>query len=184
MLRGTLTPDHRAALHALRRDRSLTPAERDRVAVLLLSAAGWSPPRIATHLGCHPATVRTMLTRFAEQGPASVRRARPGPPPDHARRTRVEALLTHLLDQDRTWTAAQLAAALGDDGIALSARQRRKYLGRIAAWRRTVRTLRHKQDPTKVERAKQVLSALKKKRRPDGSDSSTWTSAALPPVSR
>ena len=97
----------------------------------------------------------------------------------------VEAALHTLLDQDRTWTAAQLAAALNDEfGIALSARQTRKYLGRIAAWRRTVRTLRHKQDPAKVERAKTVLGSLKKRPPPDASASSTSTSAASAPASR
>jgi transposase len=150
----------------------------------LLSAAGWSPPRIAAHLGCHPATVRAVLRRFAAGGPASVRRTRPGPPPDTARRAQIEAALGVLLDEDRTWTAGQLAAALGAGGICLSTRQTRKYLSRIAAWRRTVQTLRHKQDPVKVERATAVLGSLKKKRPPVASGSSTWTNAASPPASR
>jgi hypothetical protein len=40
MLRITLNPDERAAVEALRRDPTLAPAERDRVEMLLLSAAG------------------------------------------------------------------------------------------------------------------------------------------------
>jgi putative transposase len=184
MIRVTLTPEQRSAVQALRRDTTLQPAERDRVEMVLLSAAGWSPPGIAAHLGCHPATVRAVLTRFAAEGPASVRRARPGPPPDVARRERVEAALGALLDQDRTWTAAQLAAALGEAGIHLSTRQTRKYLSRIAAWRRTAQTLRHKQDPRKVERATAVLTSLKKRPPPAASGSSISTSAASPPASR
>jgi transposase len=185
MLRVTLTPDQRDTVQALRRDPHLRPAERDRVEMLLLSAAGWSPPRIAAHLGCHAATVRKVLTRFVARGPASVRRARPGPRPDHARRQRVDAALTRLLDQDRTWTAAQLAAALGDLGICLSTRQTRKYLGRLGArWRRTVRTLHHKQDPAKVERAKGVLTSLKKKPPPAASGSPISMSVASVPASR
>ena len=172
-------------MQALRRDPRLTPAERDRVEMLLLSAAGWSPPRIAAHLGCNPATVRKVLTRFAEHGPVSVRRARPGPPPDQARRQQVEAALNRLLDQDRTWTAAQLAAALTEGGIVLSTRQTRKYLGRLGArWRRTVRTLHHNQDLAKVERAKGVLDALKKKPPRAASGWSTSMNAALAPASR
>jgi hypothetical protein len=78
-------------------------------------------------------------------------------------REQVTAALDRLLDQDRTWTAAQLADALGKEGIALSTRQTRKYLGRMGArWLRTVRTLAHKQDPVKVARAEQTLGALKK----------------------
>jgi len=185
MLRVTLTPDQRDAVQALRRDPSLTPGERDRVEMLLLSVAGWSPPGIAAHLGCHPATVRKVLTRFTESGPASVRRARPGPPPDRARHEQVEAALNRLLDQVRTWTAAQLAAALAEAGIHLSTRQTRKYLGRLGAnWRRTVRTLHHKQDPAKVEPAKIVLDSLKKKLLSVAFGSSTSMSAASAPASR
>ena len=185
MLRLRLTGEQRDAVQALRRDRSVSPAERDRVEIVCLADAGWGAPAIAAHLGCNPVTVRRLLKRFPATGVAGLRRKAPGPPPDTARREQVEAALGTLLDRDRTWTAAQLAAALGDElGIALSARQTRKYLGRIAAWRRTVRTLRHKQEPAKAERAKQVLGSLKKRPPPAGSGSSTSTSAASPPVSR
>lgn len=164
MMHLTLSPDERAALQALRHDRSLAPAERDRVELLLLCAAGWSPPRIAAHLGCHAVTVRSVLKRFTSEGAACVRRGRPGPAPDTARREAVTTALDALLGQDRTWTAAQLAAALGEQGIALSTRQTRKYLGRMGArWRRTARTLRHKQDPERVAQATADLTDLKKK---------------------
>jgi transposase len=184
MIRVTLTPEDDAAVQTLRRDTTLRPAERDRVEMVLLSAAGWSPPRIATHLRCHAKTVRLVLIRFAAQGPPSLRRRRPGPPADAARRAQVEAALEALLAQDRTWTAIQLAPALAERGIPLSPRQTRKYLGRIAAWRRTVRSLRHQQDPAKAERAKAVLGSLKKRPPPAASGSSTSTSVASPPASR
>ena len=185
MLRLRLTDDQRTAVQTLRRDRTLTLAERDRVEMVCLSDAGWGAPAIAAHLGYNPVTVRRLLKRFPESGVPGPRRKPPGPPPDVARREQVEAALTALLDRDRTWTAAQLAAALADEyGIALSARQTRKYLGRVAAWRRTARTLRHKQDPAKAERAKDVLTSLKKKPPRATSASSTSTSAASVPASR
>src|SRR5688500_14442397 len=122
MIRVMLPPDDRGAVQALRRDPTLSPAERDRVEMVLLSAAGRSPPATAAHLGCHAKTVR---------------RGRPGPPPDTARRERVTAALDALLGRDRTWTAAQLAAALGEQGIHLSTRQTRRYLRATGArWRR------------------------------------------------
>ena len=163
MIRLSLTDDEHDAVQALRRDPALSPAERDRVEMVLLSATGWSSPQIAQHLRCHAKTVRLVLLRFREQGPTSLRRRRPGPPPDTARRAEIGAALTALLDQDRTWTAAQLAAALPEFGFHLSTRQTRKYLGRIAAWRRTVRTLKHKQDPDEVAERQGVLDDLKKK---------------------
>jgi transposase len=179
-----LTTEEREAVQALRRDPRLSPTERDRVEMVCLADAGWGAPAIAAHLRYNPVTVRRLLKRFPERGVAGLRRRPPGPPPDATRRAQVEAALNTLLDRDRTWTAAQLAAALTEFGIHLSPRQTRKYLGRIAAWRRTVRTLRHKQDPAKAERAKAMLGSLKKRPPPVASGSSTSTSAALPPASR
>jgi transposase len=185
MLRLRLTTDERTAVQALRRDRTLTPAERDRVEMVCLADTGWGAPAIAAHLGYNPVTVRRLLRRFPDTGVVGLRRKPPGPPPNAARRGQVEATLSTLLDRDRTWTAAQLAAALGAEfGIALSPRQTRKYLGGLAAWRRTVRTLRHKQDPAKVEQATVVLASLKKRPPLVGSGSSTSTSAASRPASR
>jgi putative transposase len=166
MIRANLTIDNRNAVQALRHDATLSPAERDRVEMVLLSDAGWSPPRIAGHLNYHAKTVRLVLRRFRVQGLASLRYRRPGPPPDIIRREQVTAALDQFLGQDRTWTAAQLAEALAGVDICLSARQTLKYLGRMKAhWRRTARTLRHKQDPGRVEHARAQLDGLKKKPR-------------------
>jgi putative transposase len=111
MIQAHLTPEQRSAVQALRCERTLRPAERDRIEMILLSAAGWSPPRIAAHLGCHPATVRQTIKRFTAEGLASLPWRQPGPPKDLARRHQVTAL-DRLLGQERTWTAAQLAEAL------------------------------------------------------------------------
>jgi transposase len=166
MLRLTLTDDQRDAVQRLRRDPTLTPLERDHVEIIVLAAAGWSAPTIAQHLGRCAASVRTRLKQFPETGVAGVRCQRPGPPPDTARRAQVAAALDRLLAEARTWTAGQVAAALAGEGIALSTRQTRKYLQRNAAWRRTVRSLRHKQDPDKVAKAEQQLAVLQKRGQP------------------
>lgn len=164
MLRIHLIADQHAAVEALRRDVTLRPAERDRVEMLLLAVAGWSVPRIADHFGCCQATVRRLLHRFATEGLPALRRQSPGPAPDAARRQQVTRALEALLAQDRTWTAAQLAEALAAHRVHLSTRQVRRYLGQMGArWRRTVRTLRHRQDPGRVAAAKEELAALKKR---------------------
>jgi transposase len=184
MIRLTLSDDEAAAVRALRRDRTLAPAERDRVEMVLLSAAGWAPPAIAGHLGYCAATVRTVLKAFARAGTTGLRRKRPGPPKDAGRRQQVTAALDRLLGQERTWTAGQLAAALAAEGIALSPRQTRKYLkGMDAGWRRTVPTLDHKQDPARVERAKRTLGTHKEKPAPAGSAWGSWMSAGSAPAS-
>lgn len=185
MIHLELTAEQRAGIQALRRDPTLRPAERDRVEMVVLSAEGWSPPRIARHLDCHPATVRQALKRFATAGTAALRWRQPGPPKDMARRQQVCAALDRLLSADRTWTAAQLAEALRADGIALSTRQTRKYLKLLGArWRRTVPTLQHRQDPSRVAQARRVLAQLKKRRAPAGSAWRSSTSAASAPASR
>ena len=159
MIRIALTPEQREAVHALRRDPSLRPAERDRVEMLRLSEAGWAAPRIAQHLDCSTATVRRFFHAFRSQGLGAVRRQRPGPPPDTARRRQVAGALTALLRQGRTWSARQLAAALAERGIRLSARQVHRHLpGLRARWRRTARTLRHRQAPARVAAARDQLA--------------------------
>src|SRR5215213_7822700 len=185
MIRLELTDDQRAALQAARRDATFTPAERDRVEMVLLSATGWSPPAIAQHLGYCAATVRTVLKQFPTTGVAGLHRQRPGPAPNLARRTRVTTALGQRLDHERTWTAGQLATALKEQGIVLSTRQTRKYLKRLdARWRRTTHSLRHKQDPARVARAGRVLANLGKGNGRGCASSPIWTSAASPRANR
>jgi putative transposase len=165
MRRTTLTTEQRAALQQARHDPNRPPYARDRIEMLLLSAAGWSPPRIAAHLGCHAKTVRQVLDRFPTEGLDCLVRQSPGPPPDTARRSTVERALTTLLAEDRTWTAAQLGAALQEQQITLGPRHLRRYLrGMHAGYRRTVRSLKHKQVPEKVAVARQEIATFKKGR--------------------
>jgi transposase len=185
MLHITLSPEERAAVDRLRHGAKTPVVLRARSQMLLLSADGWSPPKIAAHLAYHPHTVRAVLRRFQGRGVAGLTPDLPGPPPDTVRREQVTAALDRLLDQERTWTAAQLATALGEQGIALSTRQTRKYLGRMGAqWRRTVRTLAHKQDPEQVARAETTLAALKRGPSTTASASPLSTNVASRPASR
>lgn len=172
-------------MRAVRRDRTLTPAERDRVEMVLLSDGGRTVGEIAAHLGCCRATVRTVLKGFPVGGTAGLRRRAPGPPPDAERRAQVIAALDRLLGQARTWTAAQLAEALVEEGIALSTRQTRRYLQAMGArWRRTVRTVAHKQNAAQAAAATAKLTMLKKKPPPATSASPSSMSAASAPASR
>jgi transposase len=161
MLRITMTDEQAKDLAALRGDATLKPAERDRVEMVALSAAGWRVAQIAQHLGYSAETVRRLFRRWPEEGWRVVRHEAPGPAPDHARRTQVETALRTLLGQDRTWTAGQLAETLGEQGIRLSARQTRRYVrGMGSTWRRTQRTLKHKQDPEQAAQATATLDLL------------------------
>jgi transposase len=164
MIHTHLDDTTRDELQSLRRS-DLPARVRDRLEMVLLSHAGWSPPRIAAHLGCCAPTVRSLLKGFLARGAAALFPRRTGPPPDADRRREVTDALTDLLGRERTWTSRQLAAALADRGIGLGPRQVRRYLGALrAGWRRTADSVRHKQDPAEVARAKKVLGNLKKKR--------------------
>lgn len=161
MIRITLDDTTRDELKALRRT-GLAPKVRDRIEMVTLSDAGWSAPRIAGHLGCHPQTVRDFLRAFAAWGTASLSTLRSGPAPDAERLGQVTGALRELLGQRRTWTSRQLSEDLTGRGIAVGPRQVRRYLKRMGArYRRTASTLKHKQDPAKAERAREVLANLK-----------------------
>jgi len=165
MIRVHLTASTRSELQALRRG-VLSPRVRDRLEMVLLSDAGWSPPRIARHLGCDPQTARAAIHGFNARGVPALYPGKTGPAPNYARRDQVAARLTDLLGQDRIWTAAQLADALRPNGIRIRARQVRRYLARLrAGYRRTASTPEHKQDPPKVARAATVLGGLQRKAR-------------------
>ena len=160
MIRVSLTDTTRGELHALRRT-DLLAAVRDRVEMVLSAAAGWSAPRIATHLGYCGHTVRGILRDFNARGVPALYPKKTGPAPDAARRGQVTGHLSRLLGEDRTWTAGQLADALRPHDIRLGPRQVRRYLRLLkAGYRRTASTLEHKQDPAKVARAERVLGGL------------------------
>jgi transposase len=163
MIRIHLDDAKRSELNTLRRS-ALPAAARDRIEMVCLSDAGWSPPRIAAHLGYHPQTVRDRLRDFLGRGTDALFRRRPGPAPDVGRRDEIGRALTELLGEVRTWTSRQLSQALADRGLAIGPRQTRRHLKRLkAGYRRTTSTLKHKQDPPKAERAAKVLDNLKAK---------------------
>ena len=163
MIRTQIDDATRDELQALRRI-PLPPRVRDRIEMVILSDAGWSAPRIATHLGYCGQTVRDLLRAFLARGLEALQAFRSGPPPDIAHRDHIDEELRRLLAEDRTWTSRQLAGALAERGISLGARQVRRHLKRLGAgYRRTASTLKHKQDPAKAERAGRVLKNLKAK---------------------
>jgi putative transposase len=168
MIRIQLDDTLHNELRALRRQ-ELPPKVRDRLEMVLLSAAGWSAPRIAAHLGYCGHTARAILHDFQRRGRDALYPGQTGSAPDQERRQQVTGLLRDLLGQERTWTSRQLSAALELRGVSLGARQVRRYLKLLkAGYHRTASTVRHKQGPAKVERAKQVLGGLKKKPRRAG----------------
>jgi len=162
MIHVHLDDSTRDELQGLRRQ-DLPAKVRDRLEMVTLADAGWKPARIAEHLGYSYRTVLNLLHDFGRRGRNAFFPRRRGPAPNLARRQHITASLRDLIGQDRTWTAGQLAEALRSQGVDLGPRQVRRYLKHLrAGYRRTASTVRHKQDPVKVTRAKAGLGNRKR----------------------
>ncbi|AGA30034.1 helix-turn-helix domain-containing protein [Singulisphaera acidiphila] len=70
--------------------------------MILPSDAGWSAPRIATHLGVCGQTVRDLLRAFLARGFDVLYPFCSGPEPNTAQLDRVAEALRRLLAQERT----------------------------------------------------------------------------------
>src|SRR3954454_11390273 len=98
MIRVSLTDATRCELHALRRT-DLPAKVRDRVEMVLSSAAGWPAPRIADHLGYCGHTVRGIPRDFNARGVPALYPHKTGPAPDAVKREQVTAHLRRLLGE-------------------------------------------------------------------------------------
>ena len=147
------------------RARTLAPRVRERLDMIRLSDLGWSPPRIAAALGGHEQTVRTYVKAFLAGGFAALAdRPRSGRPP--AVTPADLAALDHLLDTSaaagRTWTLPQLVRWLAAErGVTISAGRLSVLLGsRRIRWKRTYRSVRHKQkNPARQVQAEADLAS-------------------------
>jgi transposase len=129
-----------------------------------LSDAGMSVPWIATHLNLHPQTVRKFIKAFLNGSFDALRgKPRPGKVSELSAPMK-DALFAEVSKGERTWTAPQMADWLHERyGLTLSS-------GRVAlhmrqrglVYKRTSRTLKHKQDAEQVAAARTTLDLLKR----------------------
>ena len=168
MYRVTLTTEQLAELNRRCRDPKTKPRTRDRLEMLRLSHAGWSIPRIAGHLGLTQSRVRHWVRAFLCGGfEALESKKSPGPP-----RKLTKAILEHLeqavrqagQEEGRTWTAPQVMGWLKDNyGLSVNRTYLCEVLNRHGlSYKRTTRTLRHKQKPEQVAAKRADLETLKK----------------------
>jgi transposase len=165
MYRVELSDAQREELHRRAHTPDVKPRTRDRLEMVRLSAAGWSPPRIAAHLQISEKRVRHYLKAFLAGGfDALPDRRHPGQASPLTPGIE-EAIRQELRQDERTWTAAQLAAWVAERfGVRLTpdALKRRLKRARIA-WKRTSRSLRHKQKPAAVATQKAEMAAQEKR---------------------
>jgi transposase len=160
------------------RDPKTKPRTRERLEMIRLSAAGMSIPSIAPIVGQSEGRVRHWVKAFLEQQTFDALDDRPHPgmasrlTPGH-----LSAIRAEIEKGERTWSAPQVAVWLEEtQGVRLSADQvRRKLKGAGIVWKRTGRSLRHKQKPQEVEAKRAELEALEKKGPRARLTCATWT---------
>jgi transposase len=139
---------------------------RDRLEMVRLADLGWGVPRIARYLGKHEQTVRKYVKAFLRDGFAALPdRPRPGRPPKltEAHQRALERLLDEAAARgERTWSAPRLARWLAEThGVEVVPKYLSAWLkARRLRWKRTKRSVQHKADPARQERAKADLAAL------------------------
>jgi len=142
----------------------LAPSNRTRLEMVRLSDAGYSPVRIAQLLRQHHQTVRHWIKAFLWGGfDALANKPRGG---DQSLLTPqvLQAVCAEVAKGERTWTAGQIAQRLASQhGICLSPGRVRVHLLRAGlVYKRTSRSLRHKQDAAAVADKRADLDTLKK----------------------
>ena len=168
MYRVQLTDTQQAELQRLAHAPAIKPRTRDRLEMVRLSHAGWSAPQIAAHLRMSEKRVRHYLKAFLAGGfDALPDRPHPG---RHSSLTPAmeEAIRWELRKQERTWTAPQLADWVAERfGMRLTPDYLSRRLKRARiAYKRTGRSLKHKQKAEEVAPKAQEMAAQEKRGMP------------------
>lgn len=184
MYQACLTDAQRIELHRRAHAPGVMPRTRDRLEMVRLSDAGWSIPRIAAHLRYSDKRVRHWIKTFLTGGFDALP-DRPHPGQKSALTPDMEAALRQeLLQGERTWTASQLADWVQERlGVRLTPDHLAKRLKRARiAYKRTGRSLKHKQKPEEVAAKRAEREGQEKRGPPARSTSPTWTKPALLPL--
>lgn len=164
MYRVALTEEQLAELTRLRRDPRTKPRTRDRLEMVRLANNGWTIPKIAQHFELTESRVRHWVKTFLTEGFISL---------SDRKGVGVKPRLTgslfeevrQLTGQDgQTWTAGQINGwILANHGFSLDVRYLAEVLNRNGlSYKRTTRTIRHKQNPEQVHNKRADLATLKK----------------------
>lgn len=168
MYRVHLTEAQKQELQRRAHDPGVKPRTRDRLEMVRLSDAGWSIPKIAAHFQRSEKCVRHWIKMFLQKGFDALP-DRPHPGQQSALTRAMEALLRQELRKaDRTWTSGQLADWVAEQlGVRFTPDHlcRRLRQARIA-YKRTGRSLKHKQDPEAVETKRAEMESQEKRGRP------------------
>jgi transposase len=165
MYRVQLTDAHREELQHRAHEKGVMPRTRDRLEMVRLSDAGWSIPQIAAHLSINERRVRYYIKAFLAHGfDALPDRPHPGQK-SSLTPAMEEAIRQEMRRGRRTWTAAQLAdwvAERFEVRFTPDHLSRRLKRARIA-YKRTGRSLKHKQKSEEVQSKGAEMAAQEKR---------------------
>ncbi len=165
MYRVSLSDEQRQELQRRAHEPDVKPRTRDRLEMVRLSDASWSVPQIARHLGIGEPRVRHWIKSFLTSGFEALRdQSHPG---RHSRLTAaIRAAVCQEFDLEvRTWSAPQVAEWIAEQfGVSVSVSHLRRFLRRWRlSYKRTGRSVKHKQSPEQVAAKEAELGELEKK---------------------
>jgi transposase len=165
LYRVQLSEEARQELQRRTHAPAIRPRTRDRLEMVRLSAAGGSVPGIAGHLGMSEKRVRHWLKIFLTQGFDAL-----ADQPPRGRRSVLTPAIREALRQElekgaRIWTAPQLVEWITQQfGVSVSASHLRRFLRRWKlSYKRTGRSVKHKQQPEEVAAKEAELQDLEKR---------------------
>jgi transposase len=169
MYRVALTAEQAAELIRGRRDPKTKPRVRERLEMVRLSDKGWSIPQIAQHFDLTESRVRHWIKQFLAQGFDGLADRKGVGPKRRLTKEILEGLGQAVGQDGRTWTAVQVNDwLLEHHGFTMNRRYLSEVLGNNGlSYKRTTRTIRHKQKPEQVADRKADLETLKKGQKPD-----------------
>jgi transposase len=165
LYRVELSDEQRRELHRRAHEPGVRPRTRDRLEMVRLAAAGWRVPQIARHLGLGEPRVRYWIQRFLAAGFDALLDQPPAGRPSRLTPTIREAVRQELAQGERTWTAQQVVEWLAERfEVAVSVSHLRRLLRRWQlSYKRTGRSVKHKQNPEQVAAKQAELAELAKK---------------------
>jgi len=165
LYRVHLTEEQRRELKRRARVRGVMPRTRDRLEMVRLADAGWSIPQIAVHLQISEIRVRYWIKRYLAGGFAALPDAPHTGQASSLTPAILEAIRTAIRASGTTWTAGQIAAWVeAHGGLRLTPDHLARMLKRARlSYKRTHRSLKHKQAPEQVATKRAELQALEKR---------------------
>lgn len=143
---------------------NLAPCVRDRLEMIRLCDGCWSIPRIASRLEQHDQTVRYWIKAYIAGGFDALEDKPHGGKVSQLNPEILAQVIEHVRTSQRTWTAAQIADWTAEKyQVLISPGRMRVHLRRAElSYKRTSRSLKHKQKAEEVAAKQVCLETLKK----------------------